>query len=306
LHNRFLDQRTGNDIDRRIAKILKDLGNPEPPLRLELVRELLRLDRAYYSSSDGSALAETVHRLMVAGKQVMQRPGLLIDAVIKLDIKALWIPDRKRILIDKDLPSAKQRWGEAHEIGHSILPWHDVVMHGDKKRTLSLACEQQVESEANFAAGRLLFLQEQFTDRLRSNPLSFDSVKLLSKAFGNTMTSTLWRVVEASEAPVFGLVGQHPNHPLGEQPIRYFVRSPSFEARFGEVAAMDLFRMLQGFCFGNRGPVGNSEIVLTAASGDDHIFFVECFFNAHEALSLGVYRRARVVAVGGPIRPMRV
>jgi Zn-dependent peptidase ImmA (M78 family) len=84
------------------------------------------------------------------------------------------VPDRKRILIDKDLPSAKQRWGEAHEIGHSILPWHDVVMPGDKKRTLSLACEQQVESEANFAAGRLLFLQEQFTGRLRSNPLIFD------------------------------------------------------------------------------------------------------------------------------------
>lgn len=297
MHNRFLEQRTANDIDRRITKILKDLGNPEPPLRLEIVRELLRLDFGYFSSADESVLAETIHRLMVAGKQVMQRPGLLLDAVRKLDIKALWIPDRKRILIDKDLPSAKQRWGEAHEIGHSILPWHDVVMHGDKKRTLSLTCEQQVESEANFAAGRLLFLQDQFTARLRSSPLSFDSVKSLSKVFGNTITSTLWRAVEASESSVFGLVSQHPNHPLGEEPLRYFVRSVSFEAQFGAVTAMQVFGTLQGFCFGNRGPIGQGEVVFTDASGESHIFFVECFFNTHEALTLGVYRRARVVAV---------
>ena len=44
--NRFLDERTALDIDGRVAKILKDLDDPEPPLRLEQVRELLRLDLA--------------------------------------------------------------------------------------------------------------------------------------------------------------------------------------------------------------------------------------------------------------------
>ena len=169
MKNSYLDSKTSNDIDKRITKILNDLDNPEPPLRLEIVRELLRLDFAFYSSSNTGAINETIHRLKVAGKQVIDRPALLIDAIRKWDLKALWVPDRKRILIDSELPSAKQRWGEAHEIGHSILPWHEAVMHGDWKRTLSLACEQQVESEANYAAGRLLFLQDVFRGRLNDS-----------------------------------------------------------------------------------------------------------------------------------------
>ena len=121
-HNCFVNDRTARDIDGRVAKVLKDLGDPDPPLRLEIVRELLELDRAYYSSSDGGALEETVHRLKVAGKQVIRRPSLLLDVVKKLDLKALWVPDRSRILIDSEIPSAKQRWGEAHEIGPGADP----------------------------------------------------------------------------------------------------------------------------------------------------------------------------------------
>jgi hypothetical protein len=297
LYNTFLKERTAQDIDNRVARILKDLGDPQPPLRLEIVREQLRLDLAYYSASDTGILAETVHRLKVAGKQVIERPGLLLDAVRKWELKALWVPDRKRILIDSELPSAKQRWGEAHEIGHSILPWHEVVMHGDRKRTLSLACEQQVENEANYAAGRLLFLQDVFIERLNGSELTFDFVKSLSKTFGNTMTSTLWRAVESCDKAVFGLVSQHPKHPLFDEPLRYFVRSRSFSAAFGHIAAMDIFGALKAFCFGNRGPIGAGEMLLIDSNGSQHEFFAEAFFNTHEALTLGVYRKARATAV---------
>lgn len=297
--NRFLADRTVHDIDKRIAKILKDLDDPEPPIRLEVVREQLRLDLAYYSASDGGVLAETIHRLTVAGKQVLERPGLLFDAIRKWELKALWVPDRKRILIDKELPTAKQRWGEAHEIGHSLLPWHDAVLHGDRKNTLSLACEQQIEAEANFTAGRLLFLQDKFTDRLRDSPLSFQAVKTLSKEFGNTMTSTMWRVVESSNSPVFGLVSQHPRAEYGETPIRYFLRSRPFAARFDGVTGMYVLRGLTAFCRGSRGPIGSGELVLCDVNGDEHIFRVESFFNSYDALTLGLYVAPRntVVAV---------
>jgi hypothetical protein len=170
-------------------------------------------------------------------------------------------------------------------------------MHGDKKRTLSPTCEQQIESEANFAAGRLLFLQDQFTIRVRSSPLTFESVKALSKLFGNTMTTTLWRAVEAAEEAVFGLVSQHPRHPPAEEPIRYFIRSRSFESQFAAVSAMQLFEVLKTFCFGSRGPIGQCEITLADSNGEGHIFFVETFYNSHEALTLGVYRRATITAV---------
>ena len=39
-----LRPRIREDIVARTRKILRDLGEPEPPLRLELVRELLKLD----------------------------------------------------------------------------------------------------------------------------------------------------------------------------------------------------------------------------------------------------------------------
>ena len=76
--NLYLDPLTVRDIDTAVGKILRDLDNPEPPLRLEPVRELLRLDRQYYSSTETGVLQETVHRLRVAGQQLIQRPTLAV------------------------------------------------------------------------------------------------------------------------------------------------------------------------------------------------------------------------------------
>ena len=55
---------------------------------------------------------------------------------------------------------------------------------------------QQVEAEANFAAGRLLFLREQFTDEARSLDPSIKAVQQLHLIFGNTLSTTLYRLVE--------------------------------------------------------------------------------------------------------------
>jgi hypothetical protein len=145
----YLRSKTAADIDGRVAKILRDLGVAEPPVRMEEVIDRLSLDRRYFSSTDEGFLHEAAHKLKVAGKQVFRRPGLLLDAVKKLSLKALFLPDRKRILIDKELPPTKQRWAEAHEVAHSVIPWHDQLMLGDTKQTLSPACHQQVEAEAN-------------------------------------------------------------------------------------------------------------------------------------------------------------
>jgi hypothetical protein len=164
--NLILSQGTAVAINDRVERILADLGNPEPPLRLEEVRELLRLDLKYYSSEDVGWLQEKIHKLRVAGKQVIARPSLMLDVVKKLDLKGLTVPDRKRILIDAELPPPKQRWSEAHEVLHNVLPWHDGVARGDHKRTLSPTCHDQVEGEANHGAGRLLFLGSRFEAEL--------------------------------------------------------------------------------------------------------------------------------------------
>ena len=158
--NRLLSERTAHDIDARVERVLKGLGNPEPPLRLEDVRHLLKLDLKFYTAKDASVAQEAISRIRVATLQVFNRPALILDAIHKWSLKALYLPDRKRILLDGDLPIKKHRWNEAHEIGHSLLPWHEDAMLGDNSHTLSPECHEQVEAEANFAAGRLLFLRD--------------------------------------------------------------------------------------------------------------------------------------------------
>ncbi len=291
MENQFLSQEDAAEIDQAVARVLSNLGNPDPPLNLGEVRELLRLDKVYFSSTDHGILEETVHRLKVAGKQVIKRPSLLIDAIKKFDLSALWLPDRKRILIDEDMAPLKERWGEAHEIGHSIIAWHEPLMHGDSQRTLSVSCHQQIEAEANYAAGRLLFLRNRFTDEVRGGDINFNRVQTLHETYGNTITATLWRTVESLDIPAVGLVSIHPqDEPESDQsPVRYFLRSTTFAQQFAGVTAERLFYGLREFCFGKRGPIGKGEIVLNDVGGTAHLFFFESFHNSYETLTLGTH-----------------
>jgi hypothetical protein len=124
--NTILGERTRNDIDKRVERLLRGLGNPNPPINLVDVRELLKLDKSYYSGEDDGLLAEAVSRLKVGGKQLLLRPSLLKDAIKKFDLRALYLPDRKRILLDQGIPEKKLRWLEAHEIIHDVIPWHSL------------------------------------------------------------------------------------------------------------------------------------------------------------------------------------
>lgn len=300
MKNLQLTTRTTRDIDAQVAKVLRGLGTLEPPIDLRVVRDILKLDRAYYSTTDDGVLRETISRLKVAGLQILKRPTLLGDAVRTLSLKALYLPDQKRILLDDALPPLKHRWNEAHEIGHDIIPWHAGMMMGDTEQTLTPTCHAQIEHEANYAAGRLLFLGGRFADEARSSPPSLDTIRRLSKTFGNTMTSTLWRYVEQAhgEKPLVALVSGHP-HPAKRsaafnpaEPCRYCVRSPSFARQFETLTEAALFRTIVTYCGPQRGgSLGQGEVILADVNGDPHLFHFETFFNRHEALTLGTWIR---------------
>ncbi len=300
--NRLLNPKTAAAIDLRVEKLLKDLGNPAPPLSLSDTRKLLKLDLGYYSSDDDSWLREKVHQMKVAGKQVIERPSLILSVVKSLGLKGVLLADRRRILLDKEVPKPKHRWNEAHEITHDLLPWHEGIAHGDPETTLSPACHAQVEAEANYGAGRLLFLGNHFDEVLKSSPCDFSLVQELHGQFGNTMTTTLWRVVELSIDSSFGLVTKHPRSAIGEvsEDIRYFIKSPTFAAQFSKVKAATLFREVRTRCFGRRGPIGNGEFPIVDDAGEEHDFCFESFFNGHDALTLGRCRskaRPKIVLV---------
>jgi hypothetical protein len=69
--NKLLNPTTAHAIDQRVEKLLKDLGNPPPPLHLDDVRALLKLDIGYYSSDDDSWLRERIHQMKVPGNRFL-------------------------------------------------------------------------------------------------------------------------------------------------------------------------------------------------------------------------------------------
>lgn len=298
--NRIISTATAADLDDRVERLLRGLGYPEPPLRLEDVRDLLRLDRAFYAADDPGVLQEAVSRIRVAGIQVYKRPRLLIDVIRKASLRALYLPDRQRILLDKTLPKLKHRWNEAHEIAHSIIPWHHDTMLGDDETTLSRHCHEQFEAEANFAAGRLLFLRERFTDEVSSVKPSISALQELQKVFGNTLSTTLYRFVECTgvEVPTVGMITGHPHVSRRSanfdqaDPCRHFIQSLAFKRRFGRTSEVDLFSAAVGYCGAQRGgSLGEAEVILTDDNSDRHRFHFETFFNRYDALTLGRYLR---------------
>lgn len=296
--NRILSQRTADDIDRRVAKVLDGLGNPEPPLLLTDVRQLLRLDRQYYTASETSAVREKVSRIKVATVQVYERPTLLLDAIRKMSIKALYLPDQRRILLDQDEPKLKHRWNESHEVGHSLLPWHHEVMLGDNGFTLSYDCHDQIETEANYAAGQLLFLQERFAKEALDLDPTLDNVKALKTSFGNTYSTTLYRFVElrGRDVPIVGMISAHPHRSMRPadfdpaRPCRHFIQSPAFAERFSRQSEVEVFQTIASYCGAQSGgPLGECELILTDDNGENHRFFFETFYNRYDALTLGSY-----------------
>lgn len=288
MKNIRVDARTCRDIDERIERIHRDIGYAEGKVQLPEVRDLLSLDLRYYRADDPNTLDEVVHKLKVGAKQVLLRPTLLLEAVRKFDLSALFVPDRKRILIDASVHDLKKRWYESHEIAHSVIPWHADYMLGDDRTTLAQDCHEQIEAEANYGSGRLLFPPSSFFDASRSSSLSIGFVRELAKHFGNTITSTLWRCIEQSSEVAFATIGDHPRHlQEGRLPIEYLIRSELFEQQFSRVDEAEIWSWLQTYCaYRKTGPLGSSEIVLTDDNGERHVFFFESFSNGYSALTL--------------------
>lgn len=284
------------EIRKQVDRMLRDLGNPVPPINLKDVRSLLSLDLHYYSSSDPTLLQELRHRFTLLAQKAIPDIGRhLISALAKSNLCAFWVPEASRIWIDSEVPTRKHRWIEAHEITHSVTPWHKGFLLGDNKFTLDPECHAIIEAEANYGAGRLLFLQDRFASEARDLRLSFDSIKALAKRYNNSIVSTLWRTVEERdpEWPVFGMVSYHPHFPEigrhdGSDPWRYFIRSRAFRREFGSVSPDDIFALIVQFATTRKtGPIFSAQDLLQDGSGDDWEFSIESFSTKHALLTLG-------------------
>ncbi len=295
------------EIDAQIARILRDLGNPSPPLKLADVRALLKLDLGYYKSTDPSVLQELTHRFtLLAHKTIPDIGRHLAAALAKSKLNAFWIPASKRILLDEAVPAPKHRWIESHEITHSVTDWHKEFLLGDNKFTVDPLCHATIEAEANYGAGRLLFLADRFGQEARDLPPTFESIKTLSKRYGNSIVSTLWRLVESRDPQqaAFGMVSIHPLFPEigahdGDDAWRYFIRSPNFRLHFPNILPAQAYALIAAHCTNRKkGPIFEAADVLENAIGEKWEFKMECFSTTHAILTLGTASLKKGTVVG--------
>ena len=124
------------DINEHIARLLRDLGNPEPPLRLEIVRELQQLDLTYYSKSDINLLDEMAHKAKMAGHKISSTAKSMRDIVTEFSLKGLLMlrEGDKRIFIDDDDVPLKRRFVIAHESYMTCCPGIALCSSGTTSR----------------------------------------------------------------------------------------------------------------------------------------------------------------------------
>lgn len=286
MENLILDNGTRTDIDKRVARILLDVGIQEPPLCLDAVREILELDRKYYSTDDPGLFASCLHKCKITGKQLARDPGRLIDVIKNCSLKALWIPKTRSILIDESLPDIKKRWGEAHEMGHSILPWHEGFLYGDPDYSLNPMHEERIEGEANYVAGQLLFLRDVFRQYIDTSSISIEGIQKLSKVFKNSITTTLWRTIECLDVPCFGMVRNRKIEQMSQ--IRHWIQSQRFKHQFSNITAQTVYLLANEYANYSKGPAGNSTVFMPNLRGENIEFQMSFFDNSYYLLVFGI------------------
>ena len=298
------------DIQEQVRRVLRDLDNPEPPLRLDDVRQLLKLDLRYYDGSDSGLVAELSHRVKLFAKKKLPEVGKHVrDVINKSKLVAFWVPESKRVLIDSSVPKPKHRWIEGHEITHSITPWHREFLLGDNEQTLDPICRAILEAEANYGSGQLLFLQERFGAEARELKVEFPSVQTMADRYASSITSTLWRFVEERDPsqPVFGMISIHPNYPTigrhdGPDPWRYFIRSAGFKTQFSNITPETAYELIARHAtYRKGGPVVDADDSLEDVRGDPWVFKIDSFSNTHALLTLASAsaKRSPIVVVQG-------
>ncbi len=299
-----MDRTTRAEIERIAAATLRDAGLTEPPLSVEELLQYVQLHRDYYDLANPGFLDRAKHKLRIHGHK-------LVDIINKVRLQAVLLFDENRICIDQELPKIKHPWASCHETGHRLLPWHKPFFFGDTAQTLDPAYQVDLEAEANYAAGRLLFLGNRFTEEARDLVPTIKTVKFLAKRYQASLTTTLRRYVE--QGPDLAMVMLVSTPPWGKQPDdqehlwRHFVPSGRFLTLFPEISAESLRTALDRHAARRRGGmVAEFRLELVDDRGDRHELRAWSFYNQHYLLTLFVEERrvteVRIVMPGNGFR----
>jgi Zn-dependent peptidase ImmA (M78 family) len=107
------------------------------------------------------------------------------------------------IAVRETIPEpVSKRFTIAHEIGHYVLPGHDVDCSVCTEKDVSLLRKNvaEFEREANQFAAELLLPAEQVKKIAKDRGTSMDTCKFISKAFDTSLTAAAVRCIELSDS----------------------------------------------------------------------------------------------------------
>ncbi|MBI4764991.1 MAG: hypothetical protein HY787_10345 [Deltaproteobacteria bacterium] len=277
---------TRKEIDRTVARVLKDAGIKTPPVKIEDILECIEIHRNFYDLDDPSLLQRVFHKIKVGGVKLKQLTE-------KINLSAIWMPDKKTIFIDESLPRVKQDWASFHDTTHTILKWHRPFFLGDTAQTLDPDFQEMLESEANYGASALMFGGKLFTHEALDTPPEWSSIELFNRRYKKSLVTTLRGYVGFTHnIPMLMMVSTPwwleipPDQPF---PWRHIVYSPLFSCKFGRVDPESFLDLVNSNITKRKGGiVGTFEFIISDLNDNRREFRAECFFNRYYVLTLAV------------------
>ena len=109
--------------------------------------------------------------------------------------------DRAIITIEKNCPRQRQRFSAGHELGHWMKDRGQVAFQCQDKTFIKEWSAENPETRANRFASDLLLPAKMFRTNAHAKPITFETVKDLSKLFCTSLTATAIRLVEYGDQP---------------------------------------------------------------------------------------------------------
>jgi transcriptional regulator with XRE-family HTH domain len=153
--------------------------------------------------------------------------------VWKRILGAIVFPEKTIYVDRKNQLDARANFTEAHEIAHSLLPWHEAVYRFDDERQLFFDSRDELELEANYAAAHMIFQGRRYHERALQNEVSIATPIDLAHHYGASLHASIRYYVEGHPDPVAVLVAGRYTQFNGTLPIWTSFESESFRERFG-------------------------------------------------------------------------
>lgn len=228
-------------------------------------------------------------------------------AALSRVLGALWFRERV-ILVDQSQRAPRVLFTDSHETIHALCAWHEKALFLDTTETLFRNALAQIEREANYGAGHLIFQGARFHRRALREQVSLRTPLALAGEYGASGHATAhFYVEEHPDALALLFTGLRPKRD-GSLPIWQSVESAEFRRRFGSLRGLlppgqlaveadepgPLVEIVRRSRLETDPP--STAIRLPDRGGSEHRFVAEAYCNQHVHMILVIERSARRLA----------